>query len=326
MMKTKPEISVCIFTLNPDPDFFRQVIKGIKEQTFALSRYEIVIVDNGSEPPVSEIFFQDLAWHPAVIYSVEPQKGFTYANRKLFEEANSDIIVILGDDCVLAPDYLEKVNSILSEHLDVGVVTGSICLHSEYKANGLMRQFLESNYWSGNFTGYVETQIRTRFTAAMRGSAGMAVRKNVGKAFLERFWIYPEMMAALQQANLPFNLHYEDLDLAMHAMYMNYKIARSGELQLSHLLSEKKGQFRRVLKREYLTGFFLEFFYLRWNWYPYNKSSMRAWGRLLRTFIFPFFPFANYLVRLSHLFGGLQARFYIINHQNLIGKVSIEHK
>jgi glycosyltransferase involved in cell wall biosynthesis len=318
---SKISISVCICTHNPNPEIFPQVIAGLQVQTLLLDNWEIIVIDNASDQSVEAVYAESFSWNPTVRFVFERERGYAWARRSAIENAKGDLILFVDDDCVLEATYLEESLKLMTEHSDVGVLTGAVKFQCPSEFKGFSKHLHDIIYFGGNFSGYIETKIKTRFTVAMRGAAGMTIRRDVGNAFLQRFWIYPEIISALQKVNLPSNLHYEDLDLAMYALHHNYKIARSGELQLTHETLEKEMNYLLFLNRAYQTGFFLELFFMRWNWFSYSRFSIREWGRLLRMFAYPIFPIVPWLVHLIQFGGSLQARWFIINRQNLINKV-----
>ncbi len=105
--------------------------------------YEIIIVDNGSEPP-THLSYEDWDWkspndkYPKyqnasglgeiiTIIRNEENLGFPKAVNQGVAAAKGDIIAILNNDLVLSPHYLEILQSHLSNGFDmVGSVTNSI--------------------------------------------------------------------------------------------------------------------------------------------------------------------------------------------------------
>lgn len=109
----------------------------------------------------------------------------------------------------------------------------------------------------------------------------------------------------------------------MHALHMNYKIARTDEMQLTHIVTEQEASWRSLLKRAYLSGFFDELFFMRWNWSSYKRFSVSEWLGLLKKVIYPIWPLASWLINIASLWGHLRARWFLINHQALISRISV---
>jgi hypothetical protein len=100
-------ISVIICSLNPRPDYFRRVLDGLKAQTLSTQQWELLVVDNGSHRPLSESW--DLSWHPHHAHIREDELGLTPARLRGIKEANGQRLVLVDDDNLIAPDYLERV-------------------------------------------------------------------------------------------------------------------------------------------------------------------------------------------------------------------------
>ena len=101
------DISVFIPTHNPRLDFMRRVLGALRDQTLDKSRWELALVDNRSEKPIAPLF--DLSWHPAACHVREEKLGLTPARLAGIRATRADLVVMVDDDNVLFPDYLEKV-------------------------------------------------------------------------------------------------------------------------------------------------------------------------------------------------------------------------
>ncbi|MBS0656737.1 MAG: glycosyltransferase [Verrucomicrobia bacterium] len=117
------EISVVLPTHNPRTSYLTETLAALQAQTLPLARWELIIVDNRSEPPVEGRF--DLSWHPHARVVVEPQLGLTRALLCGFHAAQADIIVTVADDNVLAPNYFEEVVRLLASHPRLGIIGGN---------------------------------------------------------------------------------------------------------------------------------------------------------------------------------------------------------
>ena len=147
-----PVISVVIPTHNTRQDYLRRVLDALKQQTLPCEQWEIIVVDNGSRvpleagagqqdnrsagpqdcgtslpshlptcPPFTEI---DLGWHPNARVVREEELGLTFARLRGFVEARGELIVMVDDDNVLAPDYLENAVSIAQRNPALGAFGG----------------------------------------------------------------------------------------------------------------------------------------------------------------------------------------------------------
>lgn len=88
--------------------------------------YEIIIVDNGSKPAFDSVPFTPNDNEIRIIRN-EENLGFPVAVNQGIKAAKGDIIVIMNNDVVCTPNWLETLQGRLSDGLDmVGPVTNSI--------------------------------------------------------------------------------------------------------------------------------------------------------------------------------------------------------
>ena len=149
-------VSVVIPTHNPRMDYLARVLEALRAQTLPREQWEIIVVDNGSRvslkagagqqdnrsagpqdcgtslpshiptfPPSTAHL--DLGWHPNARVVREEELGLTFARLRGFAEAKGYLIVMVDDDNLLAPDYLETAVRIAQEHPGLGAFGGK-CL------------------------------------------------------------------------------------------------------------------------------------------------------------------------------------------------------
>jgi glycosyltransferase involved in cell wall biosynthesis len=107
-------ISVIICTHNPRPDYLRRVLEALRNQTLSLEKWELLLVDNASQEPVTSESW-DLSWHRHARYIREENVGIASARLRGMQEANADLMVFVDDDNVLSPDYLSMAVQIERE-------------------------------------------------------------------------------------------------------------------------------------------------------------------------------------------------------------------
>jgi len=101
-------ISAIICTYNRY-GYLRKVINSLIEQTFNNSKYEIIIVDNGSISDIKGIIAKDFSHIENLKYIREPKIGLSIARNRGWQEANGKYVAFLDDDAIAAPDWLEKI-------------------------------------------------------------------------------------------------------------------------------------------------------------------------------------------------------------------------
>ena len=99
------EISVIICTYNPIPEHFRRTLNGLKNQDYSLDKWELIIVDNKSEHPISSKDW-DIDWHPNLRIVREENLGLTHARVRGIDESKGKVLVYVDDDLVLKENFL----------------------------------------------------------------------------------------------------------------------------------------------------------------------------------------------------------------------------
>jgi glycosyltransferase involved in cell wall biosynthesis len=123
-------LSVIICTHNPRPEILRRTLAALRAQTLPVNQWELLLVDNASQPPVAPS--HDLGWHPQARHVVETSLGVSHARVRGIAEFRGDWLVFVDDDNLLAPDYLAQVTTIAARHPRLAVF-GSGKLQPEFE-------------------------------------------------------------------------------------------------------------------------------------------------------------------------------------------------
>lgn len=174
-------ISVIVCTHNPRPSYLRRVLDGLRQQSLGTDNWELLIVDNASQPPLGEDLFP--SWHPNARRMVEPLLGKTNAVLRGIEESSGDLLVIVDDDNVLAHDYLENATALSGRWPILGTWGGSI--DADYEVS--------PPEWFSQYESYISVRAIARDVwfnidaPEMYGfipyGAGLCVRRAVAQAY-----------------------------------------------------------------------------------------------------------------------------------------------
>ena len=116
-------LTVVLPTHHPHPGRLARTLAGLRAQTLPVAEWETLLVDNASAPALAADLFAPHA--PANLRLVrEPQLGLTSARRRGFIEARGELVVLVDDDNVLAPDYLAQVQTIFDRDPRLGAIGG----------------------------------------------------------------------------------------------------------------------------------------------------------------------------------------------------------
>ena len=148
----------------------------------------------------------ELGWHPNARIVREEELGLTFARLRGFAEAKGDLIVMVDDDNVLAPDYLETAIKIVREHPMLGAFGGKCLPEFEVEPEGWVasvtsglglrdrgdRQefFPEAAVAEGGKVGRLEgwkvKRAVREFPDCAPIGAGMVLRREAARAYAER--------------------------------------------------------------------------------------------------------------------------------------------
>ena len=116
------QLSVIIPAHNPRPASLGRVLAALAAQTLPPTHWELVMVDNGSQPPLDP--GAGRPGHPAGRVIREDRVGLTAARLSGLAASGGEIVVLVDDDNVLAPDYLEQTLGLFAAHPKVGALGG----------------------------------------------------------------------------------------------------------------------------------------------------------------------------------------------------------
>ncbi|HLK16570.1 MAG TPA: glycosyltransferase, partial [Fimbriimonadaceae bacterium] len=102
--------SLIICTRNPRREYLEMTLTALRKQALPTERWELVIVDNASDPELK----WDLSWHPHARVVREAEVGLSHARRRGVEACSGRLIVFVDDDNELAPSYLQDACDLFS--------------------------------------------------------------------------------------------------------------------------------------------------------------------------------------------------------------------
>jgi len=232
------ELSVLIPTHNPDAQRLRRTFAGLKAQTLDAEMWEVVLIDNASTDPILAETFNDDA--PIALRLVdEPQLGLTAARRRGFAEAHAPLVVLVDDDNVLAPDYLEHVVRIFAGHPELGAIGGKSLPDFERNPPAELHEFLpllalrdlgcEPNVSRG--LRPAGSKLNEYPVAAAPIGAGMAIRR---EAALQ--WLRTEKDCAISDRRGRELSSGGDNDLVFSIMEHGWEVGYFPVLVLTHII------------------------------------------------------------------------------------------
>jgi glycosyltransferase involved in cell wall biosynthesis len=115
-------ISVVMCSHSPRPEYMAESLEALRLQSLPQSRWELVVVDNASNPPLSDLI--DVSWHAHGRIVREEKLGLTHARLRGIGETGGSLVVFVDDDNILDHDYLETAERIAATHTHLGAWGG----------------------------------------------------------------------------------------------------------------------------------------------------------------------------------------------------------
>jgi hypothetical protein len=225
---------VVICTYNPRADYFGRCLAGLKAQTLPTSRWELVVIDNVSDPPLSGRL--DLTWHPGARLVREEKLGLTPARLRGIREATGEVLVFVDDDNVLDPDYLETAARIARERPFLGSWSGQCRPGFEATPASWTER-----YWGTLCIRRFQDEVWSnlpRLPATMPAGAGLCTRREVAQRYLR---LHDEGARRFQFDRTGSSLvSGGDNDLAACACDLGLGMGLIPDLKLEHLIPPQR--------------------------------------------------------------------------------------
>jgi len=275
-------LSVVLPTYNPSSERLLSVLEALRAQSLGSESWELLVVDNGSDPPLEGRI--DLTWHSSGRIVREDALGLTRARLSGFHASKGEIVVLVDDDNVLAPDFLEQALRIADVHPELGTWSGSV--FPRYERPDLappksllplltIRQ-LTSDLWSNDVDHHASTPW----------GAGMCIRQSVLRQYvIDLEARLPGLQLDLEGERLIYG---GDTDIAYTGCAMGLGKGVFRALRLEHLIpaqrcgsdylcrvSEGRG-FTEVLHTLILTGRLPEEGFSIGRWLREKRSVLRG--------------------------------------------------
>ena len=254
------QLTVLISTHNPHPERLQRVLASLQVQTLPVSKWQTILVDNASSPALSPTEPSTTSVSNLRLVQ-EPQLGLTAARRCGFHETKQGIVVLVDDDNVLAPDYLEQTLAVFERLPMVGAIGGKS--HPSFET--------EPPAWTNEFFPLLalrdlgETELifspnnkddrsPREYPSFAPIGAGMALRREAISAWLES----NTQLSDRRGSDLTSS---GDNDMVFSIMKSGWEIAYIPKLKLTHIIPAGR------LAPDYLARL--------------NRGIQRSWVRVL---------------------------------------------
>lgn len=134
-------VSVIVPVFN-DAERLQLCLAALEQQSYDPSAYEVIVVDNGSDP--SQGTAEIVANHRQTLYVYESQPGAYAARNRGIAAARGVILAFTDADCIPAADWLETGVSALLKTPNCGLVAGAVELFCRNPQNPSPIELYES--------------------------------------------------------------------------------------------------------------------------------------------------------------------------------------
>lgn len=243
MEANQPRLSVIICTHNPHRERLSRVLASLAEQTLDRRWWELLIVDNCSNPAVAR-HVEVPHGIPECRYIEEPALGLTNARLTGIREARTELLVFVDDDNVLDRNYLEEALKLFAREPQVGVAGGIIA--GEYE--------IRPPVWAEGYLNLLG--VRDFGPRPMRAlvynyvgpwepiGAGMVIRANVAQRYAKLARDPTRRSLDRRGAGLD---SCGDTDMARCAPDLGYYLAYEPNLRMTHLIPAFRLRFTYLL-------------------------------------------------------------------------------
>ena len=226
MTPALPKVSVVAVNFR-QPDVTADCLDALRACTYP--ELEVVLVDNGSLSDESARF----AYHYPGVVNVRSEEnlGFAGGTNLGIRHATGELILMLNNDTLVAPDFLQPLVEVLSRKPEVGMVSPKIVFHDPAGVIQYAGSFIgQPVLGRGTQIGHMEVDRGqyddTRYTDLPHGAC-MLVRREV----FERVGLLPEF----------YFMYFEELDFAVAARKAGYATMYCGATHIVHRQSVSLG-------------------------------------------------------------------------------------
>jgi glycosyltransferase involved in cell wall biosynthesis len=246
-------LELCMITHNPRREVLNLVLDSIVSQTVDKSAFQVLIVDNCSNPPLETGDFGGLESNRIRFRIVkESRLGESAARVRAIKETSGPWVLFVDDDNELSPDFIKNGLKIIESHPELGCFGGKL----------LMPSNLVPRVWARNLLGYLG--IRDF------GSARISAKENrwgrwepagggafVHRTLLERYleWVERPGFAYNLGRIGATSLASCDDSLLMRGSYeLDRESSYEPTLSLWHHLNPKRFRFRHLRRLMFAYG------------------------------------------------------------------------
>lgn len=207
-----PLVSVIVPTFRR-PDVLAATLDALLAQTYPRYRYEIIVVDDASDPSARAVVESRVPRSSPLAYLPQPHSGAATARNRGARAARGDLLLFVDDDIVLPPDGIERFVRSMAK-------LGSCCLCGRWQFLDTMHAELLSTPF-GRFRLRLERWVEDRLPTRPLEQPYKEVDSVTGCNLMvaaNDFWRIGGFDESFPVAG------YEDHEFSLRALDLNYRL------------------------------------------------------------------------------------------------------
>jgi glycosyltransferase involved in cell wall biosynthesis len=234
------DISIIICTYNPEKRIFSRLLDAIALLDTTSIKSELIIVDNNSDFPVFESFFEELERIKISIHKIfEPESGLTNARIAGFNSSSGEILVFFDDDNEPQSDYIQSVYTEFKKFPNIGVF-GPGHISVEFLGNPPSWIVHNKYYFQERHYNHIIFACCADWFEFYPPGTGQSVRRIIFESYYKALKA-GRLSAADRKGNSLSSAG--DVQLVFESVKMEYAVGVSPNLKLQHLISDRKSTY-----------------------------------------------------------------------------------
>lgn len=244
--------SIIICTYNPLKEIFFRLLTAIDNFDAEEISYEIIIVDNNSDTPLSKINFvqEFLSTHSNAKLLIEKKPGLTSARIAGITQSEFDWLIFFDDDNEPNPDYLQKAVLSINQHPTVGA-WGPGEVEVEFTQTVPIWLYGEKHLFQQRKEEYTKFASKLEWQDFYPFGTGLIIRRDIAEIYAKRVLEKRYTLSDRKGKSLASG---GDVQLVLTGIEQTYSAGIVTGLKLTHLIDGSKTCMKYLLKMQYGTA------------------------------------------------------------------------
>ena len=236
-----PKVSIVMLNWNGAKDTI-ECVESLNKISYG--NYDIIVVDNNSEEPDKKLLKDSLKQENIRLIFNDANLGFTGGNNIGIKKAlndNSEFVLLLNNDTIVEPDFLEPLIDVFEKHKNVGIAAPQINYYGKRKiiwTEGGRISKLRGSGFAYSDKAETKQNIDDKIVGFVSGCC-MLLRKDT----IEKVGMFDEN----------FFLYVEDTDLCFRTLQAEYNIIISNKSKIYHKVGSSTNNKLSRLPLYYVT-------------------------------------------------------------------------